>query len=267
VVSTPLFQILTQEGFLAHVICAISHRRSSLAGFDFVDNVDLCITDPSGDDGHVVEQMQYSSTRWAGLLRATGGALVPEKCFWYFIHNTWNKGKWQYVGTKSTQGMHVPDENSQPTTIPQLHPSEARQTLGVRLAPDGNNSEELQYLRDIAKSWHTLMSRAKVTHAAAEFGLRQVILRKLEYPLMATTFTHAECNTIMSPILTAGLPAAGITRTFPRAIVHGPWQWGGLNIPNLFTEQITKHIHTMLKFGGNSTDMTGVLLQATCEAF
>jgi len=92
-VSTPLFQILTQEGFLAHIICAISHRRSSLAGFGFVDDVDLCITDPSGDSGRVVEQMQHSITRWAGLLRATGGTLVPEKCFWYFIHNIWTKGK------------------------------------------------------------------------------------------------------------------------------------------------------------------------------
>jgi len=72
---------------------------------------------------------------------------------------------------------------------------------------------------------------------------------------------------IMSPILTAGLPAAGLTQTFPRAMVHGLWQWGGLNIPNLFMEQTMKHIHTMLKFGGNMMDMTGFLLQASCKAF
>jgi len=71
----------------------------------------------------------------------------------------------------------------------------------------------------------------------------------------------------MSPILTAGLPAAGMIRTFPRAMVHGPWQWGGLNISNLFTEQTTKHIHTLLQFGGVLDDMTGSLLQSTCEAF
>ncbi len=143
-----------------------------MAGFGFVDNVDIYITYPSGEGGQVVKQMQDSINMWAGLLRATSGALVPEKCFWYFIHNIWDKGKWQYVRTKSTQDMHIPDENSQPTMIPQLSPSEARRTLGVRLAPDGNNADELQYLRDIAKSWHTSMSGAKVMHAAAEFGLR-----------------------------------------------------------------------------------------------
>jgi len=47
VVSTPLFQILTQEGFLAHIMCALSKQRSSMAGFGFIDNVDLCITDTS----------------------------------------------------------------------------------------------------------------------------------------------------------------------------------------------------------------------------
>jgi len=87
------------------------------------------------------------------------------------------------------------------------------------------------------------MSAAKVSHAAAKFGLRQVILQKLEYPLVMTTFTQTECQAIMSPILTAGLLVAGLIRTFLRAMVHGPWQWGGLNIPNLFTKQTTKHIH------------------------
>jgi len=163
--------------------------------------------------------------------------------------------------------MLVPDDNNAPITIPELNPSEARRTLGVQLAPDGNNKDELRYLIDTARSWHSSMSVAKVTHAAAKFGLRQVILRKLEYPLVATTFTHKECQTIMSPILTAGLPAAGMTCTFPRAMVHGPWQWGGLNIPNLFTEQTTKHLHMILKFGGNFADMMGSLIQATDEAF
>jgi len=70
----------------------------------------------------------------------------------------------------------------------------------------------------------------------------------------------------MRPILAQGLPATGFVRLFPRAIVHGPWQWGGLNIPNLFTEQVIAHVHTMLKFGGQMGNITGSLLQASWEA-
>jgi len=110
------------------------------------------------------------------------------------------------------------------------------------------------------------MSAAKVTHTAAEFGLWQVILKKLEYSLVATTFTLKECNTIMSPILSARLPLAGLTRTFPWAIVYGPWQWGGLNIPNLFTGQMTKHVHMVMEFGCQLSNISSSLLQASCKA-
>jgi len=110
------------------------------------------------------------------------------------------------------------------------------------------------------------MVTVKVTHSAAELGMRQMILRKLEYPLVVMTFTQQQFAEIMCPILAQGLPSAGYIWSFPRAIVHGPWQWGGLNIPNLYTEQVIAHLHTLLKFGGQLDDITGSLLQAW-EAF
>jgi len=93
-----------------------------------------------------------------------------------------------------------------------------------------------------------------------------MILRKLEYPLVATTFTQQQCIEIMHLILAQGLPLASFVRLFPRAIIHGPWQWGGLNILNLFTEQVITHVHTILKFGGQLGNITGCLLHVTWEA-
>jgi len=43
-VNTPLFQILTDNGFLALVVCAISKHCQTIVGFSFVDNTDLCVT-------------------------------------------------------------------------------------------------------------------------------------------------------------------------------------------------------------------------------
>jgi len=107
---------------------------------------------------------------------------------------------------------------------------------------------------------------AKVTHSVAEFGIHQMITRKLEYPFITTCFTEQQCESIMLPILTKGLLAAGIVQSFPRAIAHSPWQWGGLNLQNLYTEQVILHVHTILKFGGNLHDITGSLIQALWEA-
>ncbi len=87
--------------------------------------------DSKANGDQVVQHLQKSINMWAGLLRATGGALVPEKCFWYYIHNTWKNGKWQYVSTPTTHVMLVPDDNNAPIPIPELNPSEARCTLGV----------------------------------------------------------------------------------------------------------------------------------------
>jgi len=132
--------------------------------------------DPSQDGKQVLNRLQESKNMWSGLLHAIGGALVLEKCFWYYVHNKWDKGNWKYDTNPQAQEMYILDDNGRPAIIPQLPPLEACRTIGVHLAPDGNNKDEFHYLLEVAKSWQTSMSAAKVIHAAAEFGLWQVIL-------------------------------------------------------------------------------------------
>jgi len=45
-VSTPLFSIMQQEGFVAQFICALLHQHRVLAGLAFVDDTDLIVNDP-----------------------------------------------------------------------------------------------------------------------------------------------------------------------------------------------------------------------------
>jgi len=82
-VSTPLFQILAKEGFLAMIVCAVSLHTCSLVGFGFVNDTDLCITATDNKLPTVLCKMQQSLQMWANLLQVMGGALVPEKFFWY----------------------------------------------------------------------------------------------------------------------------------------------------------------------------------------
>jgi len=44
----------------------------------------------------VAKQMQASVLNWEGLLKATGSALVPKKCFWYLISFEIKYDKWCY---------------------------------------------------------------------------------------------------------------------------------------------------------------------------
>jgi len=70
-------------------------------------------------------------------------------------------------------------------------------TLGIHLAPDGNDVAKFEYLQEVAKQWKSLMENARMTHSAAEFRLWQVIPWKLEYPLIETMFSQRQCNEIM----------------------------------------------------------------------
>jgi len=79
VVSTPLFNILRQEGFVAQFICTLSTQHRALAGLAFVDDTDLIVNDISNIMQAVIEKMQNLLTMWHRLLHATGGKLIPEK--------------------------------------------------------------------------------------------------------------------------------------------------------------------------------------------
>jgi len=57
----------------------------------------------------------------------------------------------------------------------------------------------------------------------------------------------------------------GINRNFPQAVAHGPPAYQGLNLPNLFTEQLIQHIQTLLKYGSHTFNVTGNLIQANAE--
>jgi len=150
--------------------------------------------------------------------------------------------------------------------IPQLEAYEAKQTLGVRIAPDGNWDTEVDYLLSVTLDWKVHMAASHLSHTGAMFSLKNVILCQLAYPLVTTTFTRQQCYTIMTPLLQQGLPKAGVIQTFPRALVHDPLQYSILDIPQLFMEQVIAHIHTILRYGPTKSDPMGHLLHTTGEA-
>ena len=92
------------------------------------------------------------------------------------------------------------------------------------------------------------------------------ILRSLVYPLPSTTFSKQECIKILRPVLLNGLPASGIARTFPRALVHAPLKYQGLSLPNLWIEQGVAHLHSVITHSHLSS-ITGQLIRASLEAY
>jgi len=206
-ICTPLFDIMQLDSFITNICCAMSGQDLQLAGFAFMDDTYFCIAGQSSVGATIVDLMQQSVTQWEGLLTATGGALVPEKCFWYLLEFKQSNRQWKYSAKTCMQAsIQIRDTNNQSWTINRLELHEARWTLGVCLAPDGNCQAKLEYLKSIAQEWTTKMVHAKLVHNDAAFSLKNVLLCKLVYPLMVTSFTEKEYHTILQPILDTGLP-------------------------------------------------------------
>ena len=130
-----------------------------------------------------------------------------------------------------------------------VQPLSARRTLGIRIAPDGNQQQQKQHMFDTAVAWGDSIRTGHLSRHDAWLALQSTILRFLDFPLPVTSLTKWDCNAIMSPILQTALPASGVARNFPRAVVHGPLRYQGLQVPNLYTNQGIAHIQQLLTFG------------------
>jgi len=258
-ISSPMFEIMRQDGFYALLMGTISKQQCTIVGFAFVHDAPFTSGKPHG------RQHSKCFDPLGRVVVGDGRSAGPQKCFWYLVNFDFTNNKWTYKQCHQVSGsIPILDTDHCQVTIQCLEPSEACRTLGIQLAPDGNMTTELTYLLDIAKDWQQKMKISKLDQMESIFSLQNVLLRKLVYPLLATTFMQEQCQ-LMSPILAQGLPLAGFVRTFPHALAHGPLKFCGINIPNFFTEQSLTHIHTIIKFSNQPQDLTGFLLQATGE--
>jgi hypothetical protein len=141
VISSPILEIMHKRGQCTDFKAFISGEELKIVGFAFVDDKDLLRASSVGRKtcGEVAQEMQQGLDLWEGLLKATGGALVPEKSYWYLIDFKWKDGGWKYATTEETQfELTMKDKDDVRHILLRLPVNEARRSLGYRAAPDGN---------------------------------------------------------------------------------------------------------------------------------
>jgi len=149
--------------------------------------------------------------------------------------------------------------------LDRLEPHEAERSLGIRLAPDGNHTAELQFRKEQTLVWASRIANSKAPRHITWLNFKTVLLKQVEYPLMVTTFSRAECDDILRPALQTVLPALGVNRHFPRDMLYGHADHFGLAIPNLYDSQGFLHLLALLKFGA-APCTTGQLLRQSYES-
>jgi hypothetical protein len=144
--------------------------------------------------------------------------------------------------------------------------NEARRTLGVRLAPDGNNKAKVEFLRQRVDEWADQIRTGHLPRQLVWESMHTTIMKSIQYPLPATTLSEAQCRSIMAPLLAQGLSGTGVVRTLKRDVVYGPLKYQGLGVSCLNTFQMTEHIVQILKYCNATEHLTGQLIRHKLEA-
>jgi hypothetical protein len=186
VVSTPLLNMLWTANVGSFLRAPISKQPIRFVGYSFVDDNDLIQTSRHDSVTHqeVIAGLQHSLDTWEEGLWATGGAIVPEKSFWYLINFKWSSGNWRYCSSSEmAASIKVKDINGFLKELKRIEPHQAMTTLGVDIAPDGNLVQQAEKMKRNAILWADQMRSGKLSRLDSWTVLHSTLWRSLEYPL------------------------------------------------------------------------------------
>jgi hypothetical protein len=256
-ISIVLLDVLRKRKLGANFVTPISQTDMQLVGYAYVDDTDLIVTANEDDEEDAMQKMQECLSTWEQVIDITGGQLEPSKTYWYLIKFIWKDGKWKYASKRDSKAdLVMTNATQQQVQVERVEASEARRTLGVRLAPDGNNRAEFEYLKHQCDQWADRLRCGMAT---------STIWPKVTYALPATTFSRAECDVITKKMVSATLSATGVNQHMNRDLVFGDSSRKGLAYPDLYVWQGSEAIARFLKFIQLQGHLTNHLLTTSYE--
>jgi hypothetical protein len=188
----------------------------------------------------ILSQLQFCLTRWHNILKITGGDLALEKCTFCILKWKW-RGAFATLETIHTSPGILRVDN---TEIKRLEPNRGTRVLGVRMAMNGSFQDELIYRRQQSRTMANKLYCSWLSHLDAFMVYKTRFGPAAEYPLLVTTFSKQEIESIQKPFIHLLLPKIGLNRHTPLAVVHGPMFRGGLGLTTLEEVQVTKHFNS-----------------------
>jgi hypothetical protein len=266
-VSAFLVLMLHRLGHVARIRSAMSGALFTAAGFLFVDDTDLFVVAKDKDESpeQVNIRMQAAVDAWHGGLRASGGALKPDKCSWCLVSFFWEQGQWFYTTPASQPGMlTIPSPQGAPTVITRHDVSAAIKVVGVTQSLNGQMEAQITALQTKAETWGEQIQDGWVPRHLARRALDMMIWPALRYPLPACNLTEPQGTQITQILYRQILPSLGACRHYPLVYRHAPASLNGLALPHPYVEQGIAHICLILTHGAIDSP-TGALLRASLE--
>ena len=269
-ISAVLLTIMRSKGFGLSILSAISFNALVIAGFAFVDDADIihAANDPYTDSREVLNAAQKAMDTWEGVLNATGGAIGADdgnKAFWYFLDFRFQNGRWQYMSKKELSGhLWAKNYDGNKVQMNRLEPNEARETLGIFIAMDGNRNKQIEFLQQKARIYNEQLRTGTIEKRHAWYSYTASFSKILEYPMEAIDLSLEEWDGIIKIFIGTLLSKSGIVRTFPRRGVFSSERFQGLGLDHPYYTQKIKHINTLMGAEGLN-NQTKTLLKAAWE--
>lgn len=234
------------------IISVDKRTRCEFIGEAFVDDAGLGSntsqdTDEEEDSNHqlgsepvfIMANLQKLAQEWERLLFSTGGALNLQKCFWFIMAWKWTDSRASLHTQLTLPGellMTSGNDTSQ-IAIPCIEPTDSFRTLGVFLSPSGSNKGAMSILQEIVLTYASTITGTHITRKQALVSYIQYLLPKLRYQPPLLSLSPTELARLQAPTLSALLPKLNINRNTARSIIHGPEEYGGMNLPHITTTQ------------------------------
>jgi hypothetical protein len=161
---------------------------------------------------------------------------------------TWSKGKAALLTPEiSTASLQLTEGyNTDPITVPRISPYSSYRTLGVYISPSGSCRKAISILRSIADDYASKIIPSSLNRDEALTSYLQYLVPKIGFPLPALSLTEKQCTYIQAPALTAFLPELHLDRHTARSIIHGPTEYGGINIPHAYFLQSLGQLNLLI---------------------
>ena len=235
----------------------------------FVDDTSLFanLNQFDNDDiNETVNKLQKDTVIWADLLEASGGQLELSKCFYYVL--SW---KFDIEGNATPMTSEEINATSTPISlqdrvtkeqifVDQKEVKEAHKTLGAWKTMMGCENKQILELRIKSDKFAAIVKSSNLSRKQARVSYSSIYVPSMAYCLAALNLPENKLDRIQCSAVDAFIPAMGYDHSFPRAIVYGPREFGGLNLCHLYTEQCIIKIGTFISHVRANTTLGRIMM-------
>ena len=266
VVSTLLLMAYINMGHGVKINSAISGILFTLAAIIYVDDTDLLHWAPRPDmtDEEFFDHVQEAALAWGNLAIASGGALKPEKCFWYLISFKFRHGVAYYKALDElpSRQMMIPARDGSLKPITLKATDEATKTLGVTQDVEGNPTSHLEKMQKQGFDWADQANTKPLPRRLARQSYDCMLVPRMRYGIECLLATPSELSSAMRKVLFRCLPHLGVNRNYKSEFVTLPRKYQGLALTDWPIEKLSADLHVMLQYWSSPCNLGLCLREA-----